>query len=275
MIGIPITAVVWLLMHDGRRAVLPVLISGLAAVAGLALCIVLFGPDFIPNLLATRQYAWQNIATNIGHLQWAVAAFVIWAVWALSDRRSRAAHFTALHVLVSLAACILQWSGHNVGGNAEFDLLIALGIGTGVAFADIGKTWLASRTSVASARDVMIVILLVRLIATDRQETALILLSDHFRSSLHAAERNVRNEATRVAAMPGDVGCDNKLICRIAGKRFVVDEFKMEELVKTGKATDADIATMLAERGITPFVSAPDSSINADTSIRHWMAHPR
>jgi hypothetical protein len=80
MIGIPITAVVWLLMHDDRRAILPVLISGLAVVAGLALCIALFGPDFIPNLLATRQYAWQNIETNIGHLQWAVVAFVIWAV---------------------------------------------------------------------------------------------------------------------------------------------------------------------------------------------------
>jgi hypothetical protein len=196
-------------------------------------------------------------------------------VWALSDRRSRAARFTALHVLVSLAACILQWSGHNVGGNAEFDLLIALGIGTGVAFADIGKTWLARRTRVTFARDVMIVILLVRLIATERQDSALVLLSDQFRSSIHATERNVRHEAAHVAAMPGDVSCDFKLICRIAGKRFVVDEFKTEELVKTGKATDADIAAMLAERGITRFVSSPDSAINADTSILHWMADPR
>jgi len=134
IVAIPLTAVVWLLLRNGKAAVRPVLASAAAAGAGLLLCTAIYGRAFPDNLFATREYSIQHVVGHIGHLQWFAVAFVIWGCWAWSARTSAAARFTVLHVAIGLATCLLQWSGHGVGRNAEFDLVIALGIGIGVAF---------------------------------------------------------------------------------------------------------------------------------------------
>jgi hypothetical protein len=155
-----------------------------------------------------------------------------------------------------------------VGRNAEFDLILALGIGIGVAFERIETSLLAQQIGIGRSRDLLLVLLVLRLVVSDRQGSALVLLSPQFRSVLQAAQQTVRDEAEQVTAMPGDVFCRNKVVCRAAGKPFVVDEFKMEELVATGKATDADIAALLKERDINVFVSDPKTMPSSvDTSL--------
>ncbi len=272
MIAIPVTAIAWLFMSRSRYAVRATIISGAACLTGIALCVLVW-PDFVPSLLANRQYALSNLIGNIGRLQWPALALLIWGGWALDDRASDAAKFTALHVCFSLAACILQWFGHGVAGNAEFDLFFALGIGVGVAFTRIETTWVAKRIGARHSRDLMIAALLIRLLASDRQETALLILSGDFRSSIYVNQRNVMNEAAQVAAMPGDVACANKVVCRLAGKPFVADEFKLEELVLTGKDTEADVASMLGARRISSFANTGLAA--ADASLfRWWRRNP-
>jgi hypothetical protein len=267
-IAIPLAAIAWLFLERSRYAYQATLISGGAAIAGLAACVAVFGPDFLPNLLATRNYAWSNVLGNIGHLQWPALALAIWAAWAVWDRRSKAAQFTALHIGLSLFACILQWFGHGVSGNAEFDLILALGIGTGVAFTRMEVSGLARQIGAGRCRALMIAALLLRLIASDRQETALLLFSDDFRSSLYASQSNLLREADRVRAMTGDVACAAKLVCRMAGKPFVVDEFKTEELVLTGRMTQEAVWAALADRRIrwiantVPTIAAPNRSFS-------------
>src|SRR5260370_31102783 len=85
--------------------------AGGALVALLA-CVAIFGSSFIPNLLATRQYAFSNVMGNIGHLPWSALAFVVWAASAICDRKALAARFTALHIGFCLFPCILQWFAH-------------------------------------------------------------------------------------------------------------------------------------------------------------------
>ena len=95
---------------------------------------------------------------------------------------------------MGFAACILQWFGHGVGRNAEFDLIIALGIGIGVAFERIETSLLAMRIGVARSRDLLLVLLVLRLIVSDRQGSALVLLSPEFRASMYAAEQAVLDD---------------------------------------------------------------------------------
>ena len=268
IIAIPVAAILWLFISRNRYAFWATIISAAACGIGIAACVVVFGPDFLPNLLANRQYAWSNVLGNIGHLQWSALALLIWAAWAVNDRTSKAAQFTALHIGCGLFACILQWFGHGVSGNAEFDLILALGIGVGVTFARIESSWLARRIGARRSRDAMIAALLIRLIVSDRQETALLVLSSEFRSSIYANQRNVQNESAHVAAMSGDVACAIKVVCRLAGKPFVADEFKLEELVATGRATTAEVASMLSARQISSFaVTVPTGP---DTSFSRW-----
>jgi hypothetical protein len=269
-IAIPLAALAWLFVERNRYAYRATLISGGATVVGLVACVAIFGPDFLPNLLATRNYAWSNVLGNVGHLQWSAVALLIWAAWALCDRQSKAAQFTGLHISLGLYACILQWFGHGVSGNAEFDFILALGIGIGVAFTRIESSWLAKRIGAGQCRDLMVAALLLRLIASDRQETALLLLGDGFRSSLYTSERNVLRQAERIGEMSGDVACATKLVCRLAGKPFVVDEFKTEELVVTGKATPDEIAAALRARGIKWFPNTEPTGAGPNTSFSAW-----
>jgi hypothetical protein len=268
IIAIPLTAVVWLLLRNGKVAVRPVLASAVAAGAGLLLCTAIYGRAFSDNLFATREYAFAHVVGHIGHLQWFAIAFVIWGCWAWSARTSAAARFTVLHVAIGFATCILQWFGHGVGRNAEFDLVIALGIGIGVAFERIETSLLAQRIGVGPSRDLLLLLLVLRLVISDRQGSALVLFSPEFRAVAYAAQRAARDDAGLVAAIQGDVFCSNKVVCRAAGKPFAVDEFKMEELVATGKMTEDEISALLSSRHITVFKSSDRTTVNVlDTSL--------
>jgi len=273
-IAIPLAALAWLLVDRSRYVYRATLISGAAAISGLIACVAAFGPNFLPNLLADRSYGWSNVVGNIGHLQWSALALLIWATWALCDRQSKAARFTALHIGLGLFACILQWFGHGVSGNAEFDLILALGIGTGVAFTRIETSWLAKRIGPERCRDLMIAALLIRLIASDRQETALLLLSENFGASFYAGQNNLLRESQLVAGISGDVACAIKLVCRQAGKPFVVDEFKTEEMIATGK-TPAEISAALDAHNIRRFPNTLPIAAAPDTSLSAWLRNGR
>ncbi|HKH20009.1 MAG TPA: hypothetical protein VKB53_03740, partial [Gammaproteobacteria bacterium] len=204
-IAIPLASIAWLFIDRNRYAYRATFAAAAAATLGLAGCISVLGPAFLPNLLANRNYAWSNVMGNIGHLQWSALAFLIWATWAVYDRRSKAAQFTALYIGLGLFACVLQWLGHGVSGNAEFDFILALGVGIGVTFTRIEASWLARRIGPERCRDLIVAALLIRLLAADRQETALLLLSEKFRGSLYANQNNLVREARLVANIPGDV----------------------------------------------------------------------
>ncbi|WP_354138517.1 hypothetical protein [Bradyrhizobium sp. LB11.1] len=268
-IAVPLVSLAWLYAVRSKFALHAFRASAEAVLVGLAVCVLIFGSNFIPNLLAPRQYAWSNIMGNLGHLQWCALALLIWAAWAMFDRKSRPAQFTALHIGVALAACIVQWLGHGIFGNAEFDLIFALAIGLGATFNRVGEGWLAMRIGANRCRDAMVAALLLRLVLSDRQETALLLLSSEFRQSLYDSERDLLSEASSVAAMPGDVACFVKMVCRQAGKPFVLDEFKTDELVAMGKATPAEVKAMLDDRDIRWISWRPNW---ADTSISRWLS---
>ena len=141
----------------------------------------------------------------------------------------------------------------------------------GVTFEDIQSSAFAQRFGVNVAQATMAAILAARLVATDRHEPALLFFFPDFRSQLHAGERSVRAEADRVAAIPGDVYCSNKVVCRLAGKPFVVDDFKVEQMVATGSVTKPQLDDMLRLRKIVTFDSGVTGVV--DTSVSRWMTH--
>ena len=183
----------------------PILVSAVAAGAGLRLCTAIFGRQFLEDLFARREYAWAHVIGHIGRLQWSALALVIWGSWAWSAGTCRAARFTVLHVAFGFGACILRWLGHGVGRNADFDLIIGLGIGIGVAFERIETSLLAIRIGVDRTRDLLLVILVLRVGSTGVGAGA-------SRAYFPAGQQAVLYEAARVAGFPGDVFCSNKVV---------------------------------------------------------------
>jgi hypothetical protein len=176
----------------------------------------------------------------------------LWGSWAWFDRASYAARFTTLHAAVALLSCLTQWLGDGVFGNAEFDLTIALAIGTGAALARIAASPVAMAIGPNRARVMVVVALALRLVLSGRQESAQVLFDPQFRARYAAFADVMAAAAVSVSKTPGAVYCKkNNLICRAAGKAFVVDDFKTDQLVATGKASEADIAAIFQSRGIT------------------------
>jgi hypothetical protein len=71
----------------------------------------------------------------------------------------------------------------------------------------------------------------------------------------------VRDDAARVAAIPGPVACDFKVVCRLAGKPFVFDDFRAEMLVATGASGGLDVEGLIRAHGQTHFPGDPRDGI--------------
>jgi hypothetical protein len=81
-----------------------------------------------------------------------------------------------------------------------------------------------------------------------------VLFEPAFRASLVTATQSQADLAARVTAMPGLVMCwKANLVCGQAGKTFVVDDFKTDQLLAKGALTAPELGQMLRDRKITIF----------------------
>ncbi len=263
IVAVPATVLAWLWLRDGRRALRPTLVGVAAAIAGLAVCVAVYGDVFLANLLTPRPTRLMRAITGIGRSQWILPALAIWAIWAWSERKTFAARFTALYVGVAFAAYLAQWTGEDILDNAQFDLVIATAVGLGIAFDRAAATAFARRFGAEAARATVVLILALRLVATVRIEPFLILFDPSYRAEFDAHAQVARAEAARIAAIPGLVACDYKVICRMAGKPFVYDDFRADMLIMTGAAKGLDAEGLIRQHGLTYFQNDPRSGIES------------
>jgi hypothetical protein len=261
IVAVPVTALGFIALNGWRRAVVPAAIGAAAAALGLAVCIAVYGDAFLANLLTPRIYEAMRPLHHLGKLQWIAPALVLWGLWLAVERRSRAARFTMLFVAVGFAAFVLQASGDGIDDNAQFDLVIATAVGLGLAFDRAGKSPFAIRHGVTAAQAVIVLIVAARLVATARIEPALVLFSPDYRAQYFANAQVMRDDAARVAAIPGPVVCGIRLVCRMAGKPLSVEPFRINTMVKTSASGGLDQDGLMRARGITVFPGDPRGSI--------------
>ena len=192
---------------------------------------------------------------GIGRAQWIIPALVIWALWVWDDRKTVAARFTSLYVGIAFAAFIAQWGGEDILDNAQFDLVIATAVGIGIAFGRLSASEFARRHGVEAARATVMLVLAVRLLATFRIEPFLVLFDPAYRAEFYVNAQAAREDAVRVAAIPGPVACTVKIVCRMAGKPYVWDDFRTDMLISSGAAKGLDAPGLIRQRGYTDYAN--------------------
>ena len=257
IIAIPVTVLLWLILRDGRRAIRPCLVALGGVLVGLALCTAIFGDVFIANLLGPRKYAAWRMLLAVGRLQFVLPALVLWALWAWRKRSATAAQFTALFIGVALVVHIVQWSGFSVVNNSQFDLVIATAIGLGLAYQYASTITAALSWSIARSRTLVVAVIALRLVANGHVEPALILFDPNYRRTVSEHAAIAHAQADQVAGTPGLVACSIKLVCRMAGKPFVYDDFKVGQLLESGAMSADQLAEILKERRITQVAIDP------------------
>jgi hypothetical protein len=265
LIATPTAALIWVGSIDRRRGVRAAIVGTLAAVIGLLVCIAMFGTAFIDQLLFVRHYSLVRALRMSGRLQWIAPALLIWAVWAWRAPKSDAKRFTQIHIAASLAAFFLQSSGDGVGNNSQFELAVASAVGLGLAFDGAGQLD-ASARGAPWMRFAILAVLIARLLASTRLEPYLVLTSPEYRSLFPAGVTVMNQEIARIRAMPGPVACTIAAVCRLAGKPFVLDRFAMEQRVKAGRWTAAELDARLRAGGIR--VEPIDPRASADFLAR-------
>ncbi|MGD9845143.1 MAG: glycosyltransferase family 39 protein [Variibacter sp.] len=261
--AIPITAVAWMFLSGYAKAWRATAVAVAGAFAGLAVCYAAFGADVLTNLLWSRNYSFWKMLDGIHKLQWVAVPLVVWAIWAWQCRKTKAAKFTGLYVLVALVAYMAAFGGDGVIDTAQFDLIIASSVAFAIAYDRFGETAQARRTGVARCRAVIILALLLRLALNQRYESAAILTSADYRAQFPAAEGMFRSEAQKVAAMPGDVACRFKLVCWAAGKPFAADDYKIRQILDRPHLDEDELQGFLSRHGVAYARNSPGVSAEA------------
>jgi hypothetical protein len=279
IITIPASVLLWLAVRDGRRAIWFFVFVTCCVLSGLTICVFLYGPhNFVSNMLVPRVFTPFRMLTAVGRLQFVLPALLIWAVWAWRARKTRPAQFTALLIGVGLVVHIIQWSVDGVNSNSQFDLDIAAAIGLGLAYEHAKIPGWSKR----AAQTLVIAIVAARLALTAHLESALILFDPNYRRLIYNHAATAKKEAERVSHVPGLVYCSIKLVCRMAGKPFIFDDFKVQQLFLTGAISIAgqsvpspewgiDLLKILREHKII-YLSI-DPRAGAESINREWPAH--
>lgn len=263
IVAVPVTALAWLAVNDWRRAVAPAVIGAGAAALGFAACVAIYGDAFLANFFTPRVHETMRAVYALGRAQFILPALVLWGIWLAAEPRSPAARFTMLFVATGFAAFVIQSAGDGVDDNAQFDLVIATAVGLGVAFDRAGQTAFGRRHGAVAAQAVVVLVVALRLIATLRIEPALVLFDPDYRAAYVTNAQLVRNEAARVAEIPGPVVCGSRLVCRLAGKPFSFDPFRANTMVKTGASGGLDVEGLIRAHGMTRFPGDPRQGIQA------------
>ena len=250
IIAMPLTAFLWLGLHRRREAVKCFCVAAIAIITGIAICYALFGPNFFLNILTPRHYSLNRELGALRDLEWVSVGLLACLCNAWARRRDASVQLCSCLIAIALGAYFLQKSSVGVGSNAQFDLVIAVAMGLGLAFTQISLWPVARRLRREQAQAILLLAVCVRLLVSKQLQPVRLVFDRSFINEIAMRERAMTDSVERVRRIPGDVMCGKyMLVSYRAGKPFVVDTFNTEQRILAGalpKAKDAITARVAA-----------------------------
>jgi hypothetical protein len=240
LIAIPVAAFIWLAFESPLRATRAAVCGAVACAAGLVICHMAYGTNFMEQLLMPRDVSLDNAHLALASLKPLLAGSAIVTIWLVYDRRRRLTQKMAILLSLTLASGFVQGLGAGVDVNAYFEYLFALAAGIGIA---AGRSQALYWATLGSDRIGMAlpVVLLLGLSLSSKDEPYRLIFSKDFRGELAENVEAVQTEAARVKKIPGPVSCTVMLVCYWAKKSFVWDDFALKQRVSTGKWTQQEL----------------------------------
>jgi hypothetical protein len=252
IIAMPLTAFMWLSLNRRREAVKCFCIAMIAIIAGIAICYVLFGRNFFLNLLCPRHYSIKRWLWAFVDLEWVSVGLLACAYNGWARRNNVGVQLCSWLISIALGSYFLQKGGAGVDINAQFDLVIAVAIGLGLAFTQISLWPIARRFGSQQARAILLVALCVRLLASKQLEPVRLIFDSSFRKEIAMREQAMTDSVEHVRRIPGDVTCGRDMLVDYrAGKPFAVDVFNANQRILAGALPKDAIAARVAAGTLT------------------------
>jgi hypothetical protein len=250
IIAMPLTAFAWLGMNRRREALKCLCVAAVVIVTGVAICYVSFGRDFFLNIFAPRHYSLKKAIRSYKDLQWVLVGLVVCVCNGFVRWRDQSVRLCSLLIAIALAAFFLQRTGEGVWTNAQFDLVIAIAIGLGLAYTQVPLWPLARRFSPAVAQAILLLVVCARLLVPKELQPIRMLVDRRFKNEIAIREHAMADSVERVRRTPGDVLCP-LLISYWAGKPFVVDHFNAEQRMLAGALPKDAVTARVAAGTLT------------------------
>jgi hypothetical protein len=250
IIAMPATAFLWLAMHRRREAVRCFCVAAIAIITGTAICYTLFGRDFFLNILSPRHYSLKRALRTFGELEWVSIGLIACIYNAWARRRDANVQLCSWLIAIALGSCFLQKSGAGVDINAQFDLVIAIAMGLGLAFTQISLWPVARPLQLEQAQAILLLAVCVRLMVSKQLQPVRLVFDRSFIKEIAIREQAMADSVQRVRRVPGDVLC-SPLISYRSGKPFVVDSFNVQQRILAGALPRDAITARVAAGTLT------------------------
>jgi hypothetical protein len=250
IIAMPLTAFLWLGLHRRREAVKCFCIAAIAIITGTAICYALFGWNFFLNILSPRHYSLKSALGIFGKLEWVSVGLVACLYNAWARRRDANVQLCSCLIVIALGSYFLQKSGAGVDINAQFDLVIAVAIGLGLAFTHVSLWPVARPLRPDQAQAILLLAVCVRLLASKQLQPVRLVFDHSFKNEIAMREQAMTDSVQYVRRIPGDVLCP-PLVSYRAGKPFAVDAFNVQQRILAGVLPNDAIAARVAAGTLT------------------------
>ena len=252
IIAMPLTAFLWLSLNRRREAAKCFCVAAIAIVTGTAICYALFGRNFFLNILCPRDYSLKRWLGIFGELEWVSVGLLACLYNAWARRHDASVQLCSWLIAIALGSYFLQKGGAGVAINAQFDLVVAIAMGLGLAFTQVSLWPMARRLRSEQAQAILLLAVCARLLASKQLQPVRLIFDSSFRNEIVMRERAMTDSVERVRRIPGDVTCGrNMLVNYRAGKPFVVDAFNAEQRILAGALPKDAISARVAAGTLT------------------------
>jgi hypothetical protein len=246
VLSLPLAITLWLLIDD-RKALIRWLVSAAAiGIAGLALCIALYGTAFLEQLVGSRTTSF-DVLIRVGRdwglqiLPFLLAAVVGAFLW----RRGAHGRFVGIYLAVSLVVGIALMTGAGVIYNTLFDLVIAIMLGCALLLRrliDTAKT----DSAAAAATTVALIMFAARFIMISPAA------QNGYAEMRAGLDQRDAWAATieLIRAEPKLVACETLALCYWAGRQSEIEFFNYGQRLLLDPRYAAEFTSQLESREI-------------------------
>lgn len=247
LVAIPLACVVWLLWFDRPAGWRLMAYGAFLGVAGLAACMVAFGPGFLQHVSAPRSSSADKLVTMTrGVIPLLIVPF---AILVILIRRLRRDRWVVFGILVAAASTLVGLASLYKAGvywNTMFDAAWGLGLTAALA---LNRLPSGSRMGEARLRLAIVAGYLVIPLAVVAGSASIHWGSPRFWLDPRWSEvESTKREIEFLSAQPGPALCENLALCYWAGKPAEVDFFNMSERIRRHPESGDELLRLLDRR---------------------------
>ncbi|TMP94348.1 MAG: hypothetical protein E6L08_03820, partial [Verrucomicrobia bacterium] len=207
IIAMPLTVFLWLGLHRHRETVKCFCVAGIAIITGIVVCYALYSSDFFLNILSPRRYSLKWELSALRDLEWVSIGLLACFYNAWARRRDASVQLCSCLIAMALGSYFLQKSGAGVDFNAQFDLVIAVAMGLGLAFTQVSLWPVARPLRSEQAQAILLLAVCVRLLVSKQLQPVRLVFDHSFKKEIAMREQAMTDSVERVRRIPGDVLC--------------------------------------------------------------------